>query len=192
MQRLWALDMDVFRTVQSWRQPWLDPILQGITITGLGWVQLLLIALLFVNWRSLRKGEWSRQGLAFPLALAYAITGIVNAVVKQGIERERPSNFAWVNKMEDIHYNSFSSGHTSTAFGIACALYWLTRGTPLAPWGRWAWVWAAAVGFSRVYAGVHWPTDVVAGACVGILCGTWLSWHLLRRAEGPAAPYNQT
>lgn len=192
MERLWLLDREAFRAVQSMRQPWLDPIVQAVTCTGLGWVQVLLILLLFVDWRmpSIKK-VWAerlrpgselahRQALVVPLVFAYAASGLANTLVKRSIERERPSNFDWARPLEQVHYHSFSSGHTATSFGIAAALWSLTRGTSFASWGRWAWVWAAAVGFSRIYVGVHWPTDVLAGAMVGSAVGLWLGW-LVRR-----------
>ncbi len=183
MNALWEFDQSAFRAVQGMRAGWLDPILQGVTITGLGWVQILLIIALFVDWKNLRRGSWSRHDLVVPLVAGYLVSGAVNALLKHFLDRDRPSNFAWVDALEDVHYHSFSSGHTASSFGIAMTLFWLTRGTPRAMWGRWALVWAAWVGFSRVYVGVHWPTDIVSGTCVGILCGTWLSWALLNRKE---------
>lgn len=243
MQGLWKLDQDVFRAIQGLRVSWLDPLLQGITCTGLGWVQVVLIALLFVDWRRKRKvnlpvavafvcalavavtaqfiesiralGTWlgivllaiaavlllleviaarllvgKRFALALPLLTAYAATGIVNTVIKQSIPRDRPSLMPWVNAMEEVRYHSFSSGHTATAFGIAACLFWVTRDTPFASWGRWGWVWAALVGFSRMYVGVHWPSDVLCGAAVGVLGGTWVAWLFLRAHPGkqPSAP----
>ncbi len=187
MKALWQFDQNAFRAIQNLRLTWLDPVLQAVTITGLGWVQVLLIATLFVDWRRLKPGTWSRHNLAFPLALAYAVTGVANSLVKHNLDRERPSNFSWVNSLEDIHFNSFSSGHTATSFGISVTLFWLTRGTDRHVWGKIGLIWALLVGFSRIYVGVHWPTDVVSGASVGLLCGTWLSWTFTRKPEPPSS-----
>ncbi len=67
--------------------------------------------------------------------------------------------------------HAFPSGHTSVAFACAAAL---TLGSPA--WGMAALVLATAVGFCRVFAGVHYPSDVVAGAVLGILCAIIIRW----------------
>lgn len=195
MQSLWEFDQSVFRAVQGFRQPWLDTIFIGITSTGLGWVQIVLLFILFASWRDMgsprklvgwrgARGEERTQFL-IPLLLGYAVSGVVNQVVKRLIERERPSNLVWSNPLEDIHFNSFVSGHTATSFGIAATFFWVTRGTRYALWGAAGWIWATLVGISRVYVGVHWPTDVIGGAAVGIVCGTWVAWlaRSTRKAE---------
>lgn len=183
MNSLWKFDLDAIRWVHvQGHSPWLDPVFFVISSTGLGWVQILLILLSTVRWKTLQRGKWSRLDLTTPLLVSYAVTGLLNAALKKGIPRERPSNLDWANPQEGFFYNSFSSGHTATSFGIATTLWWLTRGTPYAWVGRAGWVWATLVGFSRVYRGVHWPTDVASGAMVGIVFGTATAWWWSRRA----------
>lgn len=67
--------------------------------------------------------------------------------------------------------HAFPSGHTSVAFACAAAL---TLGSP--SWGMVALVLATGVAFGRVFAGVHYPSDVVAGAVLGILCAIVIRW----------------
>lgn len=206
MEGLWRFDQEAIRLIHvEGHRPWLDPFFFVVSSTGLGWVQILLILLLTVRWGNLRREparanpsepgrtrsnpsqpgrpaqEWSRLGLTVPLIAGYIATGVVNSAIKQGVERERPSNLSWANPQETFFYNSFSSGHTSTSFGVATVLWWLSRGTPYAWVGRVGWVWAALVGFSRIYRGVHWPTDVVAGAAVGVVMGTAVALLWQRR-----------
>lgn len=60
---------------------------------------------------------------------------------------------------------SFPSDHATIAFAIAISILLVNR-----RWGTWLIVAAAAVCFGRVYVGVHYPTDVLAGAVVGTVC----------------------
>ncbi len=61
---------------------------------------------------------------------------------------------------------SFPSGHTSSAFASATAIFAANK-----KWGIGAYVFAALMGFTRIYLGVHFCTDVLAGAVVGIIYG---------------------
>lgn len=63
--------------------------------------------------------------------------------------------------------NSFPSHHAAVAFAIAGALSWSRRQI-----GAFALAAAATIALARVFVGVHWPIDVVAGATIGLLCGS--------------------
>ncbi len=69
--------------------------------------------------------------------------------------------------------NSFPSGHTSFAFGVAGTVVWWRQRL-----GAVALVCAAFVGFARVYVGVHWPVDIVVGAFVGLVAGAIAAWSV--------------
>lgn len=66
---------------------------------------------------------------------------------------------------------SFPSGHTASSFAAAYAYY---RCSTQKRWGIAALVLAGLIGFSRLYVGVHYPTDVIGGALIGIFAA-WLA-----------------
>jgi undecaprenyl-diphosphatase len=77
------------------------------------------------------------------------------------------------------HSRSFPSGHAATSFACATVLAWL------AP--RWApafYLLALAIGYSRLYVGVHWPFDVIGGAALGLATALLLLSGARRRSGG--------
>ena len=91
---------------------------------------------------------------------------IVTFGLKYGVDRTRP--YITYPELQPYKHNkdaSFPSGHTSFSFNAATSL------TLLFP--KWyvavpAYAWASCVGYSRMYLGMHYPTDVLAGAIVGV------------------------
>ena len=107
---------------------------------------------------------WIGIGVVLLLSLAFNMV-ICNLLLKPLVARTRPYDLLGyeilVRRLGDY---SFPSGHTSASFAAATAIYAIDR-----RWGAAAYVLAALIGFSRLYLGVHFPTDVLAGAVVGIL-----------------------
>ena len=100
---------------------------------------------------------------------------ITNVTLKPLVGRIRP----WlvveglVALVEETDLRSFPSGHTTAAFAFAGAVLFSNSG---GKWKIFGLVLAALMGFSRLYVGVHYPTDVLAGVVVGLLAGA-LSWQ---------------
>jgi undecaprenyl-diphosphatase len=96
---------------------------------------------------------------------AIAVPGLVVTIVKRLIGRVRPSElgpFAYVPFSWRPDYAGMPSGHATTAFAAAVALgaVW-PRARPL------LWLYAVVIALSRVIIAAHYPSDVIAGACVG-------------------------
>jgi membrane-associated phospholipid phosphatase len=125
---------------------------------------------------------WRRPWL-FVLLLAadFAADGLSYGL-RQAIGRDRPSLvYPEPKPLVDVpHSGAFPSGHASTAFACATVLAWASPALR-AP----AIVLAAAIAWSRVYVGVHWPLDVLGGAALGVLVSTAL---LMLAASPPRSP----
>ena len=112
---------------------------------------------------------WRRHALeALQLVLSTAVAAVVVYFAKTAVGRARPS--LWDTQW--YWGSSFPSGHTlSTAAVATAAFLCVARLRP--QWRRQAFViavgWVATVALSRLVLGVHWPTDVVAAACAGLL-----------------------
>lgn len=107
-------------------------------------------------------------------------------VVKDLVSRGRPTVFIVDVRLHDRATGfGYVSGHSAVAFALAAVL---APSLPR-PWGTIAAVVALIVAFGRVYAGVHLPLDVVGGAGVGLLCGTFARWAFGLGGEGlPVRP----
>lgn len=114
------------------------------------------------------------------LAIATATTQILKRVIHKPRPYETYSE-VYPNKIESG--KSFPSGHTTTAFSTAMSLTMITK--------KWyvavpAFTWAASVGYSRLYLGQHYPSDVIMGAFVGTASGflsDWLTKKILTRKK---------
>jgi undecaprenyl-diphosphatase len=102
-----------------------------------------------------------RRPLIFPLVVtAYFLSAAITDVLKFSIDRHRPVDDPLV-VLPTSH--SFPSGHAATSFACAGTLapFVSRRGQIV------LYVLAAAIAYSRVYVGVHYPLDVIAGAAIG-------------------------
>lgn len=124
----------------------------------------------FINKDEALKREGYRAGATFILNSALSVG------LKYSIQRQRP----FVKYPDLFHQKahcgplSFPSGHTSTAFATATSLTLATK--------KWyvavpAYAWASGVAYSRMYLGVHYPSDVLGGVVIGIGTG-FLVWKV--------------
>jgi undecaprenyl-diphosphatase len=97
--------------------------------------------------------------------LAITATVFTYTLLKYTINRERPYNaYGDIDKLANESTPSFPSGHTSSAFCTATSLSLVyPKWYVIVP----AYSWAALVGYSRMHLGMHYPSDVLAGAILG-------------------------
>lgn len=186
MEWLEALDRDLLLWLNGWHAPWLDPVMWFFTKAAgsLPWFVAILLLLH-------KKYGWQT---------ALAVAGGTGVVVlfcdrvsvelfKEVFQRYRPSRNLEIGDLLHLHIDDngnpytggwygFVSSHATNFFGMAM-YYWLW----LRPAKRWVVLmlfgWAAFVSYTRIYLGVHYPGDIIAGALLGLGLG-WLAYRIVR------------
>jgi len=177
-----AFDTEILLALKRLHTPVLDQIMIGFTF--LGEPKLLLVLCLALGALLLIRNHRSE-------ALTIAIAGVwavgLNALLKLLFARARPQ--LW-ERVVDVRFYSFPSGHSM----ISMVIYGLLGYFLMSRYPRWRWLIAtltvllvAAIGFSRLYLGVHWPTDVIAGYTAGMvwLIACILSLEISKQLRSP-------
>jgi undecaprenyl-diphosphatase len=182
-----AFDRAALLWIHSTFPGWLDGPMRVVTALGYYWfVILLLVVVVFLFYRE----GWKLSAIL--LIVSTAGSAVLTTVLKSVFQRARPEFF---DSGYHASFYSFPSGHATVAVGLygmlTLVLAYRLRGA-----ARWAVVVSGTfvvllIGFSRLYLGVHYPTDIVAGylaallwlVCVGAVYALWLSVRSLRAAE---------
>lgn len=158
-------DEAVLRWMGQNQQPWLEELMLELTVIG-GWVAVFTtvsVAALFL---------WlTRHRYSAALLLVAAAGGIIlNNILKLGFDRPRPQVFEWG---ETVSTSSFPSGHAMSATVVYATVAYLAARLQKSRLARvltlvGAGVYIAVVVISRMYLGVHYPSDVTAGVIIGL------------------------
>lgn len=180
MNRLVGLDQSLFHLINSaWTIPLLDRVMPALSWAGnLGMIWLGLLGVIAAF------GKKAGRRIAFAGLVALAIGFVSSELIKDLTMRPRP--FLALDEVRLLinapHSYAFPSGHTTSSFaaatGVVLAARQLLRRVPL--WGWTMLPLASAIAYSRIYVGVHWPTDVAAGVLLGLASG-WAGARLALR-----------
>jgi undecaprenyl-diphosphatase len=150
------------RHLERWfvhhREGWLNPVFEALSWAGrLGLIWIVIACVLALLWK--------RYALVVVTVVAVAVSDWAAYGLKAVFDVERPSmRYADPKPLvTPPHDGSFPSGHAATSFAAATVLTFARPG-----WAPAFYLLALAIGFSRVYVGVHYPLDVVGGAVLGI------------------------
>lgn len=180
MAHIAGLDQALFHLANGvWVSPILDKTMPALSIAGnLGAIWLVVLGAV----AAFGKKTGRRIALAGLVALAIGFAS--SELLKDLTLRPRP--FVALDHARLLvgapHSYAFPSGHTTSAFaaasGAAFAAKRLLGRVPL--WAYAMFPLAAAIAYSRIYVGVHWPTDVAVGVLLGLASG-WAGARLVLR-----------
>lgn len=178
------LDERLFLAINAGMGAWADGLARVLSAHAFGFTTAIVLSAAILAIRG-RRGAW----LVLALLLAVGMSdGIGSQVIRPLIGRMRPlyalppGTFRALGRA--ANGGSLPSLHAANFFAMATVAWAASR-----PLGIAAGLVAAGVAWSRVYLGVHWPTDVVAGAAWGIACAL-AARALVRRitSSRPAGP----
>ena len=155
--------IELDRQLRDWvvdnRVGFLDPFFEALSYAGSFGLIWLVIAVAISGFSWSRPWLWTRVGAA--ILLAESISG----ALKEWVERDRPPvsdpDPATLVGLPATH--SFPSGHATVSFACATTLALAVPRLALPLYTL-----AVLISFSRVYVGVHYPLDVLAGAALGV------------------------
>lgn len=164
-QSVFNWDANILLNIQNnVRSDFWDPIMKAITHSmdkGLFFIILAVLLLIIPKTR--------KMGLCAAISLVFSLI-ICNGILKPLFDRIRPYEVIEGLKCIVKHADdaSFPSGHTSGAFAPAIAMF-LAADKKQKPFAFIGILYAALVGFTRLYVGIHYPTDVLVAAAVATL-----------------------
>lgn len=163
-KQLVSLDMAISQFLYSFRTPLLTQIMVFISFLGADFILILsTVIIILFSWRKHRH-----ESVLFSIMLIFGT--LLNVFLKQIFQRSRPM----IDPLLDLTSYSFPSGHAmnSLVFYLTLAYftYHFTRSVKISFVALCAsFVIIGLIGLSRIYLGVHYPTDVAAGYVAGLL-----------------------
>jgi len=176
LDNLLEFDEKLLLFINGLHTPWLDNLMFTLT-NGKVWAPLFLITIILI----IIKFKW--KGVAVLVGVGLVITlgdQLSSTLIKPLVGRLRPSHQPHLEGVLHLVNNykgglySFVSSHATNSFGVATIL-WLLIGKQY-KWISVFYVWAIIFSFTRIYLGVHYPTDIIAGAILGILIAYIINW----------------
>jgi undecaprenyl-diphosphatase len=179
-----AFDESIIASIASARNTPADAVMIAITTTS-DLFPIYFSPIIIFSFILLIKKKSRR--ISAILLLAIMLSTLATTYVKEVIDRERPTSYEFKPDLgfdyevqQDVisrFASSFPSGHAARSAAFALIVSFLIRNRTVLgiPAGMLMWAFPASVAFSRVYIGAHYPTDVIAGALLGIIVANAIS-----------------
>jgi membrane-associated phospholipid phosphatase len=176
------IDIDILKDINLNRNKQIDGTFRGITNSAAPFAFGVPVLLFGIS--LMKKDSLTRQRSLY-IGASVLTSVIITNIIKYSINRPRPFvTYPFIEKLSSGGSPSFPSGHTSDAFALATSV-------SLA-YPKWyviipSYTWAAAVGYSRMDLGVHYPSDVLASAIIAsgsaFLCYKGQQWLFKKRKK---------
>ena len=192
LEQLMHIDTEMLLAINGWHAPWADTLMWIISAKAT-WIPLYLLLIGLMVWRyrkpAMTNVKWLQRVpecvvMIFVIGLAVGVADFISSgILKDLIARPRPTR---VPELEGVLHlvNGYRSGqygfvssHAANTMAVALlfSLIWRNK---IATVGLMLWV--AANCYSRMYLGVHYPTDILGGLIVGSLVAVTGYWLLGR------------
>ncbi len=160
MEALIAFELSILDFIRAnIVNPVLDEVMKFVSASGELGIVWLILAIVLIIFPKTRKA-----GLCVVLALVVG-TIICSGIIKPIVARTRPYDISGAQLIvTPPHDYSFPSGHTLSSFAAAASVFIFNKAVGIP-----ALIYAALMGFSRLYLYVHFPTDVLCGMIIGII-----------------------
>lgn len=167
-----SFDLFLFHLLNNWsRTYWLLDWAMIFFAQYAAYLMVIAAAFFFL----LLGSEWKKQAYYFAVVSLSLLlsSGIITAAIRYFYHRARP--FAALNLVPLFIKDewSFPSGHASFFFALSFAVLFFNKKL-----GWWLWGLSVLMGIARVYAGVHYPSDILGGAAIGMLSVLFVVWIL--------------
>lgn len=123
------------------------------------------------------ENDWRKRFLNASLAALSLIIsrGLITEIIRVFYNRPRPFLALGFDPLvAQINHGAFPSGHAAFYFALAGVIWLLDRS-----WGRRFFFAAFLIGLARIFVGVHWPSDILGGALVGV-ASVWFARSILK------------
>jgi len=164
------MELKIFYFFNNLAGQW--PVFDAAVVFLADYFKYLVVAafLLLLFFSLLASLKLRRSGREMPRKMFW--TAIISVVLSRFVIieiirffycRPRPFMVYIVNRLAENANCSFPSGHAAFFFALAMAIYFYNK-----KWGAWFFVAATLISVSRIVAGVHYPTDILGGAIIGV------------------------